>query len=93
MTPPSESTSGLVELEKRLTKPQLRALQWLSEVGGWRAAWWGGVPHTSWPKQMRPATYGSLRAAGLIEAHQVGRLDRAVRLTENGRRALKASVP
>lgn len=60
----------------KLRTKQLEALEWLATSGPWKAAWWGGRPHGSWPKQMGPQTYNSLSLAKLIR-------------TENGRWAEK----
>lgn len=77
---------------RKLTARQRAALSWLSEKP-WIASWWGGKPHTGWPKQFAAQTCRSLREAGLITISQ-GRAwsEQEVSITKAGREALKQTV-
>lgn len=74
----------------KLTPKQREALEWLSKQR-WVANWWGGKPHTGWPKPMPAATYRALSAAKLVKTFQgASPFERAVIITKDGRAALAA---
>jgi hypothetical protein len=70
-----------------LSPSQRRALEFLARAP-WTAAWWGGKPHGSWPKELNARTYDKLVALGFIGWGAKGAFDRTVKITASGRAAL-----
>jgi len=78
----------------KLRPKQIDALRWLmSQPKGWRAPWWGGRPHSGWPKQMPPQTYNSLLLAGYIKTFSGSWPERTVMITSAGEEALRPWIP
>ncbi len=77
---------------KKLTAKQREALEWLAREP-WVASWWGGKPHSGWPKQMPAQTYNSLSLAGLVQTMNAKHWsDRIVSITSDGRSSLNVHL-
>ena len=74
----------------KLTAKQHEALEWLSKNGRWTDAWWGGRPHSGWPKEMSARTFDSLLRMKLIRTRMGERFERTVQITRLGQEALLA---
>lgn len=71
----------------KLSPAQRRALDFLSKKD-WSAPWWGGGPHTGWPKEMPMRTFDKLLEMKLVTIADGKRFDRVVSITDKGRSAL-----
>lgn len=72
---------------KPMTPTQRRALEFLAKAP-WVAPWWGGAPHGKWPTDLPRATFTRLLRMKFIVVTHVGRFDRKVAITENGKKAI-----
>lgn len=71
----------------KLTEAQRRGLEFLA-IAPWSAAWWGGKPHTGWPKELNARTYDKLASLGLVGWEAKSDFHRTVKITSAGRKAL-----
>lgn len=76
----------------KLTTKQREALEWLAQQP-WKAPWWSGRPHVSWPKQMDGRTYRALHKRGFVEARPGTWSEKIIAITAPGRVALEACHP
>lgn len=70
-----------------LGKRQKIALEWLRDEA-WMTVWWGGRPHTGWPKELSRATYDVLRTKRFIQSMRGHRFEVIVSITLAGLDAL-----
>lgn len=72
----------------KLSESQRRGLTFLLEP--WTVNWWGGKPHSSWPKELNARTYDKLISSGLIKRSAVrgSAFRQSVQITAAGRAAL-----
>lgn len=68
---------------------QVVALNWLAANGPWTTPWWGGRPHTGWPKEMTASTFEKLIKKRFVEVRPTGqRFDRTATISEYGKKAI-----
>lgn len=75
----------------KLSAPQITALAFLSKAP-WVAPWWGGKPHSNWPKELNGRTVHKLVTLKFVRVMHQSRFDRAVTITETGKAALQSCI-